>query len=261
MGREENRRKRKEERKKAQGKSNIPRVPLAPLRLTNLQIQEVANLTGTKIAALEQWKKEQTEKIRKAAILETQEKLDRAEEYISLCNILTSLKALEGFRYAKAAANYMVEHYPESTVSSKPGIARKTYEELHEKWDVEIEFDEPDLNKEMGFDVVDWRYEYIKHRIPSSVFDKIWNDAENTQAAFLILAAVWELCEEFNFHKHQSGQGNMLTKFRKGFEEKQEKIEQMKHGVKDISKMLKQKYDVEIGWSDNIQKTINRFDL
>lgn len=260
MGRAENRRKQREEEAQRKKGRNAG-IPLAPVRLTNLQIQEVANLTGTKIAALEQWKKEQTEEIRKAAILETQEKLDRAEEYISLCNILTSLKALEGFRYAKAAANYMVEHYPESAVSSNPGIARKTYEELHEKWGVEIEFDEPDLNKEMGFDVVDWRYEYIKHRIPSSVFDKIWNDAENAQAAFLILAAVWELCEEFNFHKHQSGSGNMLIKFRKGFEEKQKKIEQMEHGVETISKMLKQKYEIEIGWSDNIQGTIDRFDL
>ena len=65
---------------------------------------EVANITGTKIAVLEQWRKEQTEEIRKACIIEAQEKLDKAENFITLCNIITSLKALEGFRYRQGGS-------------------------------------------------------------------------------------------------------------------------------------------------------------
>lgn len=260
MGRAENRRKQREEEAQRKKGRNAG-IPLAPVRLTNLQVQEVANLTGTKIAVLEQWRKEQTEEIRKAAILEAQEKLDRAEEYITLCNIITSLKSLEGFRYAKAAANYMVEHYSENVAASEQGNIRKAYEELHDLWGIELEFDEPDLNKELGFDTVDWRYEYIKQNIPSSVYELIWCDAKNIQSVFTQLSIIWELCEEFGFHKHKSGQGTMLDKFMKGTKEKYDQIDQMKHGASETLKLLKEKYDIEIGWTENTQKTLDKFDL
>lgn len=236
-------------------------LPPAPLKTTNLSTQEVANITGTKIAVLEQWRKEQQEEIRKAAIMEAQDRLDKAEEYITLCNVITSLKALEGFRYGKAAAIYMLEHYSECVESSEKGNIRESYQELQKKWGIEMEFDEPDLNKEMGFDVVDWRYEYIGHHIPPSVYSKIWDDSKNIQSVFTQLAVIWELCEEFGFHKHKAGSGNMLEKFMKGTKEKYDKIDQMKHGASEISELLKKKYDIEIGWSDNTQKTIDEFDL
>lgn len=269
MNRAEMKRKQKEEetaRKKLNStlkRAGLPgyQMPLAPIRMTGLSAQEVANVTGAKIAVLEQWRKEQQEEIRKSAILEAQDKLDKAEEYITLCNVITSLKALEGFRYGKAAALYMLEHYSESVASSEKGNICETYQELHEKWGLEIEFDAPDLNKEMGFDTVDWRYEYIGHHIPPSVYDKLWNDSKNIQSVFTQLAVIWELCEEFGFHKHKAGSGNMLEKFMKGTKEKYDQIDRMKHGAREISKILKQKYDIEIGWSDNTQKTIDRFDL
>lgn len=87
------------------------KLPPAPMRTSNLSVQEAANLTGAKVAVLEQWRREQTEKIKKACIVEAQEKLDKAEEYSTLCNIIASLKALEGFRYGKAAAAHLLEHY------------------------------------------------------------------------------------------------------------------------------------------------------
>lgn len=132
MGRAELRRQAKS-RKKEQEKINkvlknagFPefRLPPAPLKTTNLSDQEVANITGTKIAVLEQWRKEQTEEIRKACILEAQEKLDKAENFITLCNVITSLKALKGFRYGRAAAEYMLSHYSESVVASEKTISR-----------------------------------------------------------------------------------------------------------------------------------------
>lgn len=132
MGRAELRRQAKS-RKKEQEKVNkvlknagFPefRLPPAPLKTTNLSDQEVANITGTKIAVLEQWRKEQTEEIRKACILEAQEKLDKAENFITLCNVITSLKALEGFRYGRAAAEHMLNHYSESVVASEKTISR-----------------------------------------------------------------------------------------------------------------------------------------
>lgn len=269
MNRAEMKRKQKEEetaRKKLNStlkRAGIPgyQMPLAPIRMTGLSTQEVANITGAKIAVLEQWRKEQQEEIRKAAIMEAQEKLDKAEEFITLCNVITSLKALEGFRYAKAAANYLLEHYTASVETSEKQNIRKTYEELHEKWGLEIEFDEPDLNKEMGFDAIDWRYEYIGYHIPTSVYEKIWDDSKNIQSVFTQLAIIWELCEDFGFHKHKTGTGNMIEKFMKGATEKYDNIDRMEHGAGKTTKLLKQKYGIDIKWTDNMQKTIDRFRL
>lgn len=269
MGRAELRRqkrKQEEQRKKLNGtlkRAGLPelQLPPAPLRITKLSDQEVANITGKDVAVLEQWKKEQREKIEKAALMEAQERLDNAEKFITLCNVITSLNALKGFRYAKAAANYMLEHYSESVVTSEKQNIRKTYEELHEEWGLQIEFDEPDLNKEMGFDAADWRYEYIGYHIPPSVYEKIWEDSKNIQSVFTQLAVIWELCEDFGFHKHKSGSGSMLDRFMQGTKEKYDKIDRMEHGARKTTELLREKYEIDIKWSANTQKTVDRFDL
>ena len=59
---------------------------------------------------------------------------------------------MEGFRYAKAAAGYLLEHYSESVAASEKQNIQETYRELSEKWGIEMEFEAPELNKEMGFD-------------------------------------------------------------------------------------------------------------
>ena len=73
MGRAELRRQAKSRKKEQEKISKVLKnagfpefqLPPAPLKTTNLSTAEVANLTGTKIAVLEQWRKEQTEEIRK----------------------------------------------------------------------------------------------------------------------------------------------------------------------------------------------------
>ena len=100
MGRAELRRQAKRRKKEQEKISKVLKnagfpefqLPPAPLKTTNLSIPEVAKLTGSKIAVLEQWRKEQTEEIRKVCIMEAQEKLDQVENFITLCNIITSLK-------------------------------------------------------------------------------------------------------------------------------------------------------------------------
>lgn len=269
MGRAELRRQAKSRKKEQEKLSKVLKnagfpefqLPPAPLKTTNLSATEAANLTGTKVAVLEQWRKEQTEEIRKACIMEAQEKLDQAENFITLCNVITSLKALEGFRYAKAAAGYLLEHYSESVAASEKQNIQETYRELSDKWGIEIEFEVPELNKEMGFEEVDWMENYIGLHIPYSVYEKIWNDSRNIQSVCTQLAVIWELCEEFGFAKHKSGSGNMLDKFMHGTKEKYDQIEQMKHGARDTMKLLKEKYEIDIGWTEKTEETIRRFDL
>ena len=269
MGRAELRRQAKRRKKEQEKISKVLKnagfpefqLPPAPLKTTNLSIPEVAKLTGSKIAVLEQWRKEQTEEIRKVCIMEAQEKLDQVENFITLCNIITSLKALEGFRYAKAAAGYLLEHYSESVAASEKQNIQETYRELSEKWGIEMEFEAPELNKEMGFEDANWMEEYIGRNIPYSVYEKIWDDSRNIQSVYTQLAVIWELCEEFGFAKHKSGSGNMLDKFMHGTKEKYDQIDQMKHGARDTMKLLKEKYDIDIGWAEKTEDTIRRFDL
>lgn len=269
MGRAELRRQAKSRKKEQEKISKVLKnagfpefqLPPAPLKTTHLSIPEAAKLTGSKIAVLEQRRKEQTEEIRKACIMEAQEKLDQAENFITLCNIITSLKALEGFRYAKAAAGYLLEHYSESVVALEKQNIQETYRELSDKWGIEMEFEAPELNKEMGFDEVDWMENYIGLHIPYSVYEKIWNDSRNIQSVYTQLAVIWELCEDFSFSKHKKGDGSMLDKFMHGTKEKYDRIDSMKHGAKDTMRMLKEKYDIDIGWTEKTEETIRRFDL
>lgn len=109
-------------------------MPPAPMRTNKLSIQEVSNLTGTKVAVLEQWRKEQIEEIKKACIVESQERLDVAENFITLSNVIASLKALDGFRYAKSAALHMLKHFNDCIESVKEENVQQTYKELNEKW-------------------------------------------------------------------------------------------------------------------------------
>lgn len=175
--------------------------------------------------------------------------------------MITSLKALEGFRYAKAAALYLSEHYSESVVSAQKQNIQKTYQELHEKWGIEMEFEDPDLNKTMGFEEVDWMKNYIGMHIPFSVYEKIWNDSRNIQSVCTQLAVIWELCEDFGFAKHKNTSGSMLDKFMRGTKEKYDQIDAAKHGARDALRLLKEKYDIDIGWTKETEDTIERFDL
>lgn len=264
MNRAEMRRQKKQQAKmdEALKKAGFPgfQMPAAPVRVNGLSDQEVANLTGAKVVALENWRREQTEAIKKALKKEAQEKLDRAEEYITFCNILTSLKALDGFRYAKAAATYLIENYNKSIIDSKAeGSAKKTYEELHEKYGIEFEFEEPNLNEELGYGDVDWMTEYIGRNIPYSVYQKIWNDSRNIQSVMTQLAVLWELCEEFGFAK-QKKNGTMLNKFMLGTKMKYDQMDSMEHSIRDITKLLKERYDIEVTWGPGTQKTLERFD-
>lgn len=265
MSRAEMRRRKRQQEKinSALKQAGIPefRPPVAPMRITGLSDQELANMTGVKIAALEEWRKEQKEIIERAAIKEAQERLDRAEYFIVFCNILTSLMALDGFRYGKAAANYMLENYNKCTVTAESENARETYEYLNKKFGIEFEFDDPQINEELGFGDIDWMKDYIGMNIPYSVYCKIHNDAKNIQSVFTQLAVIWELCEDFGFHKHPDSAGNKPNKFMIGTKEKYDKIDRMKHGARDTARMLKQKYNIDIGWESGTQETIERFDL
>ena len=53
----------------------------------------------------------------------------------------------------------------------------------------------------------------------------------------------------------------MLDKFMQGTKEKYDEIDADPHGPSKALKLLKEKYDIDITWSENTQKTIDRFGL
>lgn len=146
-------------------------------------------------------------------------------------------------------------------VASEKNNIQTTYKKLQDKWGIDLEFEDPELDKEMGFEDANWMEEYIGRNIPYSVYEKIWDDSRNIQSVCTQLAVIWELCEEFGFAKHKSGSGNMLDKFMHGTKEKYDQIDRMKHGARDTMKLLKEKYDIDIGWAEKTEDTIRRFDL
>lgn len=269
MSRAEQRRKQREQKKADKQMNAVLRqagfpefqLPPAPMRTNKLSIQEVANLTGTKVAVLENWRKEATAEIEKACIATAQEKLNQAETFITVSNIIVTLSALEGFHWAKSASNWILEHYQEHLDKVTKENIRETYEKLHKKWGIEMEFDVPDLNILMGFEEVDWTVEYIGRKIPYTVYEKVWNDSKNIQSVFTQLAVLWELCEEFGFAKHKKGAVTMLDKFMEGTRKKYLSIDAAKQGARDTLEMLSEKYEIDVDWSRSMQETIDRFDL
>lgn len=269
MSRAEQRRKQREQKKADKQMNAVLRqagfpefqLPPAPMRTNKLSMQEVANLTGTKVAVLENWRKEATAEIEKACIATAQEKLNDAETFITVSNIIATLSSLQGFHWARSAANWILEHYNEHLEEITEENIRETYEKLHERWGIEMEFDVPDLNILMGFEEVDWTAEYIGRKIPYTVYEKVWNDSKNIQSVFTQLAVLWELCEEFGFAKHKKGAVTMLDKFMEGTRKKYLSIDAAKHGARDTLKMLSEKYEIDVDWSRSMQETIDRFDL
>lgn len=234
-------------------------MPPVQMRISDLSVQEAEARTGTKAVILEQWKREQTEKIKKACIIEAQEKLDKAEENAAMCNVIASLKSLDGFRYAKAAAQHIVDNFSHGLDCVKNrDEAKESCRDLLDRYGIDMGFDVPDINKLMEFDTVDWIQEYCKTKIPQSVYNRIWDDSENIQAAMMQVATAWELCKDFGFAKHDA---KMMERFWKGFREKYDSIDLSKHGISNTCKALKEKYDLEIRFPEYMRKSIERFEL
>lgn len=269
MNRAERRRLEAAQRKQAEKESTIIKkingvaLPLAPVKQisSNASVEEIAEATGTKVMDLKRWMDEREKEIRNACIAEAQQKLDRAEEYITLMNVVASLKALDGFRYGKSAAHYMLDHFNESAEYVKKDTVKETYAFFRDKWDLDVEFDEYDLNKELGYDTIDWTYAYLNMHVPERVYQTVYNDASNIEKVITQISVIWALCEGFGYHKHPESKGNMLNKFMKICKEKYDILEARKDPATFGQKLLKDKYEITINWSEQIQKTMDRFKL
>ena len=128
-----------------------------PLNL-NLTVAQVAGMTGQQTSVLQTYLKrmeqQTTEIVTDAVILEAQEKLARAEDYITAANIIISLYAIKmTWGFTKANKRFLDNYNAAKDYVDRVGIA-KAYEFAQKDMEIDIEFEDLanyNIYEELGF--------------------------------------------------------------------------------------------------------------
>ena len=116
-----------------------------------MTIYDVSRETGAKIETLKRYLKARENEIFEGVRKEAQNNILKAEDYITVSNILCSMWAIhETWGYTKSIQRFIDNYNAASQALNKMGV-QDMYNMLHEMTGVEIEFDNVDLNKEFGF--------------------------------------------------------------------------------------------------------------
>lgn len=116
-----------------------------------MTIYDVSRETGTKIETLKRYLKARENEIFEGVRKEAQENILKAEDYITVSNILCSMWTIyETWGYTKSIQRF-ADNYNKAVQKLNEMGVRAMYEELRRITGVEIEFDSMDLNKEFGF--------------------------------------------------------------------------------------------------------------
>ena len=127
---------RRQERKASTG--NPFRVPVV---LNVVDTKNVSNSTGLKLGQLEAWADIQREEQRRAFVKDFNSKLEQAEDFIGLANILISVKAINlTWGYKKAVKNYIDNLNKAHEIISQMGV-RTAFKKLNEEYGLDLEFD------------------------------------------------------------------------------------------------------------------------
>ena len=128
-----------------------------PLNL-NLTVAQVAGMTGQQASILQTYLKrmeqQTTETATDAVIREAQEKLERAEDYITVTNIIISLFAIKlSWGLTKANKKFLKNWKAAMDYVDRIGVA-KAYELAQKEMDIDVEFENLanyNIYEEMGF--------------------------------------------------------------------------------------------------------------
>ncbi len=243
-----------------------PEKPNVLERVSGLSVDELGKLTGLDILRLKKWKDETMAEMEKELLIkfeaEYQKRLSAAENEIIVITLMTVLSSLEGYHWARSASNWIVEHY--DTISEKISTKnlKEIYDYIHEKWGVEFEFTEDESNSLIRDDIVDWREEYFKGlKLPTPVMDMIyegiWDDATAAVAYMSQLSVLWEICEDFGFHKKKG----MMERFYNGLSEKFSAIQRNDPKPSEVEEMLVKKYNFSFEWKNSTCRVKEKLDL
>lgn len=155
----------------------------APLNVTNYTVEQIASTTGAKIEYLTIWKNAREEEMRKAATLQAQEKLWKAEDYIAVANILITIYALKMSRKDREHTKDLIHRMLDNLNAARDYVDRvgvqEAYDQAHKDLEIELEFDSMDLNKEFGFEEFDFREEGFEDRSSLEIWNAAWEDAKD----------------------------------------------------------------------------------
>lgn len=177
--------------------------PTVPLNVLSYSDQQVANNTGIKMAQLKTYLSMMEEKIKKDCILESQEKLWKAEDYIAVANVLISVYAVKMSRKShektKDLINRMLENLnPAREYVERVGV-QKAYEYAREDFGIEIELDSVDMNKEFGFSDHDFRENGFEGKTGLEIWNEAWEDAKDLSNIINTCSIGLVLKSEFGF--------------------------------------------------------------
>lgn len=214
---------------KAAGKNNLA----APLNTANYAAEQISKATGARVEQLMIWKEAREAEIRKAAILESQEKLWRAEDYIAVANILITIYALKMSRksreHTKDLINRMLDNLnPAREYVDRVGV-QKAYEQAHEDFGIELEFDSMDLNKEFGFSEHDFREEGFEGKSGIEIWNEAWEDAKDLGNVINTCSIGLVLKRKFGFFNSDLCELIKLSN---------QKIEAAKQGLEGVTKLI-----------------------
>ncbi len=137
--------------KREKGKNFLPPMNM----ISNYTVEQIAKTTGNKIESLMLWKDAREKEMFDAFQKEAQEKLWKAEDYIAVANILISVYAIKMSRKSREHTKDLIHRMISNMNPAREYIERvgvqKAYEMAKKDFDIELEFDSIDINKEFGF--------------------------------------------------------------------------------------------------------------
>lgn len=226
---------------KAAGKNGLA----APLNIANYAANQISKTTGVRIEQLMVWKEAREAEIKKAAILESQEKLWKAEDYIAVANILITVYAIKMSRksreHTKDLINRMLDNLnPAKEYVDRVGV-QKAYEQAHEDFGIELEFDSMDLNKEFGFSQYDFREEGFEGKSGIEIWNEAWDAAKDLGNIINTCSIGLVLKSEFGFSNDD------LRKLIKLSNQKAESAKQGPEGVTGLVREFETSAGLDIG--------------
>lgn len=128
----------------------------APVNVLYGSQQQVQKDFGLSIQELKVYLERMEKQIKDDCISECQEKLCKAEDYIAVANLLIAIYAIKMSRKDREHTKDLIQRMLDNLSAATEYVERvgitEAYQQAHEDFDINIEFDSIDINKEFGFE-------------------------------------------------------------------------------------------------------------
>lgn len=238
---------------KQAAKSKLP----APLNVSNYTVEQIANTAGTKIEYLTIWKNAREEEMRKAATLQAQEKLWKAEDYLAVANILITVYAIKMSRKDREHTKDLIHRMLNNLNAARDYVdhigVQEAYNQAHKDLGIELEFDSMDLNKEFGFEEFDFREEGFENRSSLEIWNAAWEDAKDLSNIINTCATCGVLKAKFGFSNDDIERLIKLSN---------ERADVAKNGTDGVTKLIEE-FEKNTGLSigERNKKLVRRYGL